>query len=53
MRLYLAGVGGYGKYLLGLDNLRFLVSYYYLKDGQDWETVIALPVIWLIRRNKK
>lgn len=41
MRLYLAGVGKYGDYLLGLDNLRFLVSYFYLRKAKapEWHTV--------------
>lgn len=41
MRVYLAGVGGYAKYLIGLPNLRFLVSYFYLRDkkSSDWQSV--------------
>lgn len=39
--LYLAGVGKYGEALLGLDNLRFLVSYFYLRNekSNDWYDV--------------
>jgi hypothetical protein len=39
VRLYLAGVGNYAKYLFGLDNLRFLVSYFYLAQNKDWDVV--------------
>lgn len=36
MRVYLAGVGTNFKYLEGLDNLAFLVSYYYIQsNGPD------------------
>lgn len=40
MRLYLAGADGVYQYLDGLDNLAFLVSYYYLKSGGNrWNIV--------------
>jgi len=39
MLLYLAGADGYYKHLEGLPNLRFLVSYFYLKDNKGWDLV--------------
>lgn len=42
MRIYLAGVGTNFKYLEGLDNLAFLVSYYYVNNSDEKTVKYAL-----------
>ena len=39
IKLYLAGADSYFKFLDGLSNLAFLVSYYYLAKKSDWAIV--------------